>query len=68
MILPEKGHLLRIFIGESDRHEGLPLYGWILRKARENNLAGPDNLYRYWGHFLKSIVVSVGAASPGSGE
>ncbi|GAB4332356.1 MAG: DUF190 domain-containing protein [Calditrichia bacterium] len=40
MILPEKGHLLRIFIGESDRHEGLPLYEWILRKAREAGLAG----------------------------
>jgi PII-like signaling protein len=40
MILPEKGHLLRIFIGESDKHEGLPLYEWIVRKARENGLAG----------------------------
>jgi PII-like signaling protein len=40
MILPDKGHLLRIFIGESDKYEGLPLYEWILRKARENNLAG----------------------------
>ncbi len=40
MVLPEKGHLLRIFIGESDKHEGLPLYEWILRKAREYNLAG----------------------------
>ncbi len=40
MILPEKGHLLRIFIGESDKHEGLPLYEWIVRKAREKGLAG----------------------------
>jgi PII-like signaling protein len=23
MVLPEEGHLLRIFIGEDDRHEGL---------------------------------------------
>ncbi len=40
MILPKKGKLLRIFIGENDRHEGLPLYEWIVRQARENGLAG----------------------------
>lgn len=40
MILPETGKLLRIFIGENDRHEGLPLYEWIVRQARENGLAG----------------------------
>ncbi len=40
MVLPEKGHLLRIFIGESDKHEGIPLYEWIVRKAREQGLAG----------------------------
>ena len=40
MVLPRDGHLLRIFIGESDRHEGIPLYEWIVRKAREHGLAG----------------------------
>ncbi len=40
MMLPREGHLLRIFIGESDKHEGLPLFEWIVRKARENGLAG----------------------------
>ncbi len=40
MILPEKGHLLRIFIGESDKYEGMPLYEWIVHKAREHCLAG----------------------------
>jgi len=40
MVLPEKGHLLRIFIGESDRYHGVPLYEWIVNKARENGLAG----------------------------
>ncbi len=39
-MLPQKGHLLRIFIGESDKYEGLPLFEWIVRKAREKNLAG----------------------------
>ncbi len=40
MILPHEGHLLRIFIGESDRFEGRTLYEWIVRKAREQGLAG----------------------------
>jgi hypothetical protein len=40
MKLPEEGMLLRIFIGESDRHKGKPLYEQIVLKARELNLAG----------------------------
>ncbi len=40
MVLPEKGHLLRIFIGESDKKDGMPLYEWIVKKAREHGLAG----------------------------
>lgn len=40
MILPKEGHLLRIFIGESDHHEGMPLYEWIVRRAHEHGLAG----------------------------
>lgn len=40
MMLPRDGKLLRIFVGESDKHEGLPLYEWIVRKAREQGLAG----------------------------
>ena len=34
------GQLLRIFIGESDRHEGRPLYEWIVLQARKQGLAG----------------------------
>lgn len=40
MLLPREGHLLRIFLGESDRHEGAPLYEWIVREARRRGLAG----------------------------
>src|SRR6516165_10063550 len=39
-MLPENGHLLRIFIGESDKRDGKPLYEWIVRKAKEQGLAG----------------------------
>lgn len=40
MTLPEEGHLLRVFIGESDKHDGKPLYEWLVLKARERGLAG----------------------------
>jgi uncharacterized protein len=40
MILPKDGKLLRIFVGESDKHEGQPLYEWIVRRAKEEGLAG----------------------------
>lgn len=40
MMLPEEGKLLRIFIGESDRFEGKPLYETILHRAKEKGLAG----------------------------
>lgn len=40
MILPQEGCLLRIFVGESDRHGGKLLYEWIVLKARELGLAG----------------------------
>ncbi|MFH1856042.1 MAG: DUF190 domain-containing protein [Candidatus Omnitrophota bacterium] len=39
-MLPAEGKLLRIFIGESDKQEGMPLYEWIVRKAKEKHLAG----------------------------
>ncbi len=40
MIIPKEGSLLRIFIGEDDKHEGMPLFEWIIQKARKHNLAG----------------------------
>ena len=39
-MLPKEGQLLRIFVGESDKHAGLPLYEWIVRRAREHHMAG----------------------------
>ncbi len=40
MSLPQEGSLLRIFIGEDDKHDGKPLYEWLVLKARERGLAG----------------------------
>src|SRR5881397_146861 len=40
MQIPHEAVLLRIFIGESDRHGHQPLYEAIVLKAREAHLAG----------------------------
>lgn len=40
MTIPARGTLLRIFIGESDRQGGRPLYEALVLKARERHLAG----------------------------
>lgn len=40
MKIEGEGQLLRIFIGESDRWQGKPLYEAIVLKAREMGLAG----------------------------
>jgi PII-like signaling protein len=40
MSVPAHGRLLRIFIGESDRHDHKPLYEAIVLKARECGMAG----------------------------
>jgi uncharacterized protein len=40
MQIPRDAVLLRIFIGEDDRHQHLPLYEAIVLKAREHHLAG----------------------------
>lgn len=50
MVLPQEGYLLRIFVGESDRHSGKPLYEWIVLKAREQGLAGATVLRGLMGY------------------
>jgi PII-like signaling protein len=40
MQVPHNAVLLRIFFGEDDKFEGLPLYEAIVTKAREMHLAG----------------------------
>jgi hypothetical protein len=40
MKLEGEGQLLRIFISESDRWHGIPLHEAIVRRAREEGLAG----------------------------
>lgn len=55
-MLPDEGLLLRIFIGESDRHGGLPLYEWIVRTARQEGLAGATVLRGIEGYGRHSRI------------
>ncbi len=54
MKISEEGQLLRIFIGESDKWEGKPLYEALIFKAREMGLAGATMLpqHGYGGPFF----------------
>ncbi|MBS0156505.1 MAG: DUF190 domain-containing protein [Nitrospira sp.] len=36
----QQGCLLRIYIGEGDKHAGRPLYEWIVAQAHSQQLAG----------------------------
>ncbi|MGE5218752.1 MAG: DUF190 domain-containing protein [Chloroflexota bacterium] len=56
MTLPSEGALLRIYIGESDRHAGMLLYEWIVRTAREQGLAGATVLRGVEGFGARSRV------------
>ncbi|HEX2932169.1 MAG TPA: DUF190 domain-containing protein [Candidatus Binatia bacterium] len=56
MTLPREGSLLRLFIGESDRHGGMLLYEWIVRAARERGLAGATVLRGVEGFGARSRV------------
>jgi PII-like signaling protein len=56
MIEPKQGHLLRIFVGEADRHEGVPLYEWLVRQARGKGLAGATVLRGLEGFGAHSVV------------
>jgi uncharacterized protein len=56
MTIPEEGYLLRIFIGESDRHGHLPLYESIVLQAREAGLAGATVLRGVMGYGKHSVL------------
>lgn len=57
MLLAKEGYLLRIFVGESDKHHGRPLYEWIVRQAREQGLAGATVLRGMMGFGANTRVI-----------
>jgi PII-like signaling protein len=56
MVGSNQGKLLRIFIGESDRYGGMPLFEWIVREARRNGLAGATVLRGLEGFGARSLL------------
>ncbi len=58
MELPEKAKLLRIFIGESDRYNGKPLYEAIVNLARGRSMAGATVLRGILGFGAHSRIHS----------
>ncbi|MEO8401556.1 MAG: DUF190 domain-containing protein [Gammaproteobacteria bacterium] len=56
MMFPEEGYLLRIFVGEGDKLEGMSLHEWIVRRARKEKLAGATVLRGIEGYGAKSHI------------
>lgn len=54
-----EGQLLRVYVGESDRWEGRPLYEAIVRAAREHGLAGATALRGIEGFGASSRIHTV---------
>lgn len=50
--------LLRIFIGESDKHEGKALYEYLVEQLRKNHFAGVTVLRGIEGFGHKSLIHS----------
>ena len=56
MKIPTDAQLIRIFIGESDRWHGKPLYEAIILKAREMGIAGATMLRGLMGFGAASRI------------
>jgi PII-like signaling protein len=56
MKISEEGQLLRVFVGESDKWEGKPLYEALVLKAREMGIAGATMLRGLMGYGAASRV------------
>ena len=54
MKIPTNGKLLRIFIGETDRWQGKPLYEEIVLLAKKEKMAGATALKGFMGFGAKS--------------
>lgn len=54
MKIPTEGQLLRIFVGEADRWDGLPLYEAIVLEAKKTGMAGATAIKGFMGFGCKS--------------
>ena len=56
MKLPSEAELVRIFIGESDKYDGTPLYEAIVSEARRRGMAGATVLRGLMGFGANSRI------------
>jgi len=56
MQIPKETKLLRIFVGESDKHHLVPVYEKIVLRAREEGLAGATVFKGIMGYGGKSRI------------
>ena len=56
MKLPSEAMLLRIFVGESDKLEGEPLFEVIVKEARQQGMAGATVLRGFLGFGANSRI------------
>lgn len=56
MILPWEAELLRVYVGESDMSDGMPLYERIVYEARQRGMAGATVLRGCMGFGASSRV------------
>jgi uncharacterized protein len=57
MDVPSQSYLLRIFIGESDKIDGKPLYEWLVRQAKARGMAGATVLRGMMGFGAHSKII-----------
>ena len=55
--IPEEGYLLRIFVGESDKMEGKPLYEWLVTQAKARGMAGATVLRGMMGFGAHTKII-----------
>jgi len=58
--LPSQAQILRVFLGESDRHRGRPLYQVIVEEARRRGLAGATVVHGVLGYGANSRIHTAG--------
>lgn len=69
MTLPSEATLLRIFVGEQDKHNGRPLYESIVREALNRKMAGATVLRGVIGfgahrHLHSAKILEISADLP----
>lgn len=57
MDAPSQSYLLRIFIGESDKIDGKPLYEWLVRQAKARGMAGATVMRGMMGFGAHSKII-----------